>query len=201
MSDARRLHAPATHRNRDPILSVLRRVLPAWGTVLEVAAGTGEHAVYFAGAFPGLQWQPSDLDAQALESIASWRKGADCDNLLPPVRLDVTREDWQVGVVDAVFCANMVHIAPWQACLGLLEGCGRNLRAGGVLVLYGPYRLQGSHTAPSNESFDRDLRSRNPSWGIRDLEEVAGEAALRGLVLEETVAMPANNFTLVFRRN
>lgn len=169
--------------------------------MLEVASGTGEHAEYFARALPGLTWQPSDQDPELLGSIAAWQEASGCSNLLPPLRLDVTSKDWPVGVVDAVFCANMIHIAPWQACLGLLDGCSRNLRAGGVLVLYGPYRIGGAHTAPSNESFDRDLRSRDPSWGVRDLEEVEREAAGRGLLLEETVAMPANNFTLVFRRS
>lgn len=200
LADARR-HAPATLRNREPILDVLRRVLPASGTVLEIAAGTGEHAAFFAAALPGLTWQPSDAEPSALASIEAWRVGSGCPNLLPPLHLNAEDDPWPCGPVDAVFSANMIHIAPWSACLGLLEGCRRHLVPGGLLVTYGPYRIAGVPTAPSNEAFDRDLRARDPRWGLRDLEAVETEAAARGLVLEETVAMPANNFMLAFRRH
>lgn len=196
----RRRHAPATLRNREPILAVLRRVLPSRGTVLEIAAGTGEHAAFFAAAFPALTWQPTDGELAALDSVAAWREESGCRNLLAPLHLDVTSREWPVRKADAVFNANMIHIAPWEACLGLLDGCARCLASGGLLVMYGPYRIGGAHTAPSNEAFDRDLRARNPAWGVRDLEEVKREAGLRGLHLEETVPMPANNFVVVLRR-
>ncbi|MFN2376261.1 MAG: DUF938 domain-containing protein [Candidatus Binatia bacterium] len=199
-ADDRRRHAPATLRNRDPILSVLGRVLPAAGKVVEIASGSGEHAVHFAAALPGLQWQPTDHDAAAVESIAAWREREGPANLLPPILLDVRDEDWGVGVVDAVFCANMIHIAPWTACLGLLSGAGRHLRSDGLLVLYGPFRIEGRPTAPSNEAFDRQLRASDPTWGIRNLTDVLREAARAGLVLEETVPMPANNQTVVLRK-
>lgn len=196
-----RRHAPATERNRDPILAVLRRVLPAHGTVLEVAAGSGEHALYFASALPSLLWMPTDVDREAVESIAAWRDSQGPSNLLAPVRLDVTDEAWPIGTVEAIFSANMIHIAPWAVCLGLLAGAGRHLTPGGVLVLYGPYKLGGEHTAASNAAFDRDLRSRDPAWGVRDLDEVVAAAAGHGLVLEEIVPMPANNQTIVMRRS
>lgn len=196
----RRLQSPAVERNRGPILEVLRRVLPARGAVLEIAAGSGQHAVWFARALPEVDWLPSDVSAEALDSIAAWRDAEGPANLRAPVRLDVASEDWtEAGARDAIFCANMIHIAPWQACLGLLRGAGRHLLPGGALVLYGPFRIGGEHTAPSNAAFDVDLRRRDPSWGVRDLDEVAREAERHGLVLEERVAMPANNQTVVFR--
>jgi hypothetical protein len=200
-TDDRRRHAPATQRNREPILAVLRRVLPAHGTLLEIAAGSGEHALFFASALPSLAWLPSDADADAVESIAAWRKAEGPPNLGAPLLLDVTSHDWPVATVEAIFNANMIHISPWSACLALLAGAGRHLVHGGVLVLYGPYKIDGVHTAPSNAAFDADLKSRNPDWGVRDLEEVAKVAAREGLYLEETIPMPANNQTLVLRRS
>lgn len=197
----RRRHAPATLRNREPILSVLRRVLPPVGTVLEIASGSGEHAVHFASALPGLRWQPTDLDAAAVESIAAWRDDEGPANLLAPFVLDVHDEDWGVGVIDAVFSANMIHIAPWSACLGLVAGAGRHLSSGGLLVLYGPFRIDGLPTAPSNEAFDRQLRATDPAWGVRELGEVIREARRQGLALEETVPMPANNQTVLLRKS
>jgi SAM-dependent methyltransferase len=197
----RRLYAAAVARNREPLLDVLARVLPARGRVLEIASGSGEHAVFFAAALAGITWQPSDVDAGALASIEAWIRAEAPSNVLPPLRLDATDDPWPVGSVDAVFCANMIHIAPWEACLGLLRGVGSQLAPDGVLVLYGPYAVGGRHTAPSNAAFDADLRRRDPAWGVRDLDAVAAAAAAQGLVLAERVPMPANNQTLVFRRS
>lgn len=188
------MHAPATLRNRDPILAVLRRVLPATGLVLEVASGTGEHAAWFAPRLPGLTWQPSDPDPAARASIARFVR----DNVLPPLDLDARWDPWPLTRADAVVAINMVHISPWEATLGLLRGAAAALAPGSPLVLYGPYRREGRHIALSNEAFDRDLRSRDPAWGVRDLEAVA--AAATGFDLEEVVEMPANNLTVVLRR-
>jgi SAM-dependent methyltransferase len=192
--------APAVARNRDPILQVLRRVLPAHGLVLEIASGTGEHAVHFARALPGIVWQPTDPDAAALRSIAAWREQAGLPNLRPPLEFDVTANTWPVERADAVVCINMIHISPWRSAEGLVAGAGRVLGPGGVLFLYGPYKEDGRHTAPSNEAFDADLRARNPEWGVRDLGDVIALAASHGLDFAERVAMPANNLSVVFRR-
>jgi SAM-dependent methyltransferase len=192
--------APAVARNREPILSVLRRVLPAQGTVLEIAGGTGEHAVYFAAALPGLSWQPTDADPIALESITAWRTTAQLPNVKPPLVLDVTSPHWPVERADAVVCVNMIHIAPWRAAEGLVAGAGRVVVPGGVLFLYGPYKEADHHTAPSNEAFDADLRARNPEWGVRDLDDVKALAARYGFDFAERVPMPANNLSVVFRR-
>ncbi len=192
-----RRHAPATQRNREPILAVLRRVLPPRGLVLEIAAGTGEHAAFFARALPEMTWQPTDADPTALPGIASWCDGL--ANVRPPCVLDVTR-DWPVERADAVVCINMLHISPWTAGEAVLRGAGRVLSPGGVLYLYGPYRRDGAHTAPSNAGFDATLRAQDPTWGVRDLETVVATAADAGLVHRETVEMPANNLSLVFGR-
>jgi Protein of unknown function (DUF938) len=194
-------HAAATTRNREPILEVLRRVLPADGTVLEIASGTGEHATYFAKHLPHLVWQPSDASRDALLSIETWRAESSPANLRAPVALDACSEAWGVDQAAAVVCINMIHIAPWRACEGLMRGASRVLRPGeGVLYLYGPFMRDGAHTAPSNEAFDRDLRARDPSWGVRALETVTVEARRNGLERVEVVAMPANNLSVVFRR-
>lgn len=193
-------HAPATARNREPIAEVLARILPARGLVLEVASGTGEHAVWFAERFPDLTWQPSDPDPAALRSIAAWVEHAGLANVRPPVRLDALGAGWPVETANAIACINMIHISPWAATEGLLAGAARVLPPGAPLFLYGPYRRGGAHTAPSNEAFDESLRARNPDWGIRDLEAVADAAAAAGLALEEAVAMPANNFSVILRR-
>ncbi|PKN58737.1 MAG: SAM-dependent methyltransferase [Deltaproteobacteria bacterium HGW-Deltaproteobacteria-14] len=198
-SDPRRF-APATDRNKEPILSVLREVLPEMGLVLEIAAGTGQHAAFFAPHFPGLRWQPTDRDADSLASIAAWRDTAAAPNLLPPLRLDAAADAWPVGRADAIFNANMIHISPWAACLGLLRGAGRTLEAGGPLVLYGPYMLDGEHTAPSNAAFDASLRGRDPAWGVRDLADVRAAAEGAGLAFVRRIAMPANNQIVVFER-
>ena len=193
--------APATERNREPIAAVLRQVLPERGTLLEIAAGTGEHAAYFAGLFPRLLWQPSDPDPEALASIRAWRGEAGLGNLLEPLRLDAAAEPWPVTSADAILCVNMVHISPWAATEGLMRGAERVLAAGAPLVLYGPYRRAGVPTAASNDAFDGSLRARNPDWGLRDLEAVEAEAVRHGLRLERVFEMPANNLTIVFRRS
>jgi hypothetical protein len=203
MSQNLKRYAPAVLRNRDPILAVLREVLPHRGQVLEIAAGSGEHAVFFAAAFPGLDWQPSDADPECLASIAAWAAGTGLANLRPPLRLDARMPPWP-GIspesVDAVLCINMIHIAPWEACHGLMCGAAAGLRPAGMLFLYGPYRQGRRHTAPSNAAFDRQLRAQNPEFGVRDLEDVVAEAEMQGLNLERQVVMPANNFSLVFRK-
>ncbi len=194
------LTSPSAARNRDPILDVLRRFLPRTGMVLEIASGTGEHAVYFAAALPHLTWQPTDQDERALNSIAAHRAASALPNLLAPLRLDAAAPTWPVEWADAVVAINMVHISPWSATQGLMTGAGRVLPPGGVLYLYGAYKENGVHTAASNEAFDHDLRRRNPEWGVRDLEEVADLASAHGLELVERTSMPANNLGLMFRR-
>jgi SAM-dependent methyltransferase len=199
-TDDARLFSPSTARNREPILGVLKQVLPPAGLVLEIASGAGEHAVHFASHLPRLQWQPSDPDAGARASIEAWRESAELPNLLPAVALDVMAEPWPVDRADAVVCINMVHISPWTATEALMRGAARRLPPDGILFLYGPYRRGGRHTAPSNEAFDQDLRRRNPVWGVRDLDDVAGLAEINGLRLRQTVEMPANNLSVVFVR-
>jgi hypothetical protein len=196
-----RSRAPAAERNRDAILSVLARVLPQSGVVLEIASGTGQHAVHCAAALPNIVWQPSDPDAASRDSIAAWRAHAGLANLNAPLDIDVTRDDWGIGKVAAIVCINMIHIAPWEATESLIRGAGARLDAGAVLYLYGPYRRNGAHTAPSNEAFDQQLRARDPRWGVRDMEAVDALAEKAGFTLREIVAMPANNFSLVFEKN
>jgi SAM-dependent methyltransferase len=200
MSDAR-MFMPHVARNREPILAVLRRVLPSRGLVLEVASGSGEHAAFFAEAMPALHWQPTDHDPRAFASIMAHRAAANAPNLLAPLDLDVTSAQWPVERAEAVICNNMIHIAPWAAAEGLMAGAGRVLPAGGLLFLYGPYRIEGRHTADSNRVFDDWLRGQDPTWGVRDLGEVAALAARHGLSLTETVPMPANNLSVIFRRD
>ncbi|MGA9520226.1 MAG: DUF938 domain-containing protein [Myxococcaceae bacterium] len=193
-------HAPATQRNREPILEVLRQVLPPRGRVLEIASGTGEHAVFFAAAFPSLEWQPTDPDGDSLQSIEAWRVESGLANVRAPLRLDVRDDPWPVDCADAIVCINMVHISPWEATRALMRGAARTLSPGGPLVLYGPYLVPGEETAPSNLEFDASLRARNPEWGLRDLEAVTAEAQSQGLERDRTVRMPSNNLTVVFRR-
>jgi hypothetical protein len=195
------LTAPAVARNRDTILAVLREVLPAAGTVLEIASGTGEHAVHFAAALPHLAWQPSDPDAEARGSIAAHAAQAALANLLPPLELDASAPLWPITRADALVSINMIHISPWRAAQGLMAGAARLLSAGAPLYLYGPYRQHGLHTAPSNAAFDESLRARDPEWGVRDLDEVVALAAAHGFALQRTVPMPANNLSVVFHRN
>lgn len=195
-----RLHAPATRRNREPIIEVLRRALPPTGLVLEVASGTGEHASAFADAMPELTWQPTDRDPAALASIRAHAEEAGPANLRAPLRLDCESAVWPVARAAAVLCINMIHIAPWSACVGLVAGAARILEPAGVLYLYGPFRRGGGHTSESNRSFDADLRRRDPRWGVRDLGDVSALAATYGLALLETVSMPANNLSVLFHR-
>lgn len=197
MSDHRR-SSPATARNREPLLAVLREALPATGTVLEIASGAGEHALFFARELPGLVFQPSDPDPEARASIAAWIADAELPNVRAPLDVDVRLRPWPIARADAVLCVNMLHIAPWEACEALFAGAAEIVT--GPIVTYGPYRVGGAHTAPSNEAFDASLRARDPAWGIRDLEAVAQVAAAVGFELAQRIAMPANNFTLVFRR-
>jgi len=192
--------APAAERNRGPILDVLRRVLPARGTVLEIASGTGQHAVFFSEWLMELQWLPSDASPDALRSIASWVAEEARDNLLTPVELDVRWRTWPVTTADAMLCINMIHISPWESTEALFAGARRILDIGAPLVTYGPYRVGGEHTAQSNAVFDQSLRARNPSWGVRDIDDLEALAKRTGFSLEERVAMPANNMTLVWRR-
>jgi hypothetical protein len=191
---------PAPERTKAPLLAVLERVLPASGSLLEVASGSGQHAAHFARALPGLRWLPSDHDPDNLASIRAWVAESGLPNLLPPIELDVRSQRWDVGMLDAAFNANMIHIAPGECCTGLFAGLGRHLTLGAIFVLYGPFRIAGTHTAPSNAEFDAGLRARDPSWGVRDIEAVEAEAAQVGLALRERVAMPANNQSLVFVR-
>lgn len=192
--------APATHRNRDAILTVLRRWLDKPAEVLEIASGTGQHAVFFAAELPHLKWQPSDADPAGLASISSWIADSGVSNVSAPVLLDASATAWPELSFDAVFNANMIHISPWNVAEGLFAGVSSGLAEGGILLLYGPFRIGGEHTAPSNAAFDEDLRRRDPSWGVRDLERVEALGQSASLELVERNEMPANNWLLVFRR-
>ncbi|HEX2546357.1 MAG TPA: DUF938 domain-containing protein [Ramlibacter sp.] len=192
--------SPAADRNKDAILAVLRQVLPARGHALEIAAGTGQHAVHFAAALPGWTWQPTDADGEMLPAIAARIAQAGLANVRPPLLLDVLQAAWPAATAgcDAIYCANMLHISPWDTCAALMQGAGRQLASGGVVVTYGPYFEDDVAPAPSNLQFDASLRARNAAWGIRRIEDVAAEAARAGLALRERHAMPANNLLLVF---
>ena len=196
-----RQYAPAASRNREPILSVLRSILPNMGLVLEVASGTGEHIVHFARALPMLTWQPSDPSEGARRSIAAWVAAEGLNNLCPPLDLDAVRDRWPVDHAAALVCINMIHISPWVATEGLMAGAGRILDQGAPLYLYGPFRQAARPIEPSNAAFDTDLRHRDPRWGLRDLDEVTACAAMHGLLLERVVDMPASNLSLVFRKS
>jgi SAM-dependent methyltransferase len=192
--------APAAERNRQPILDVLRRVLPPAGLVLEVASGTGQHAIFFSERLPALQWQPTDASPEALQSIGARVDDAARDNLLAPLDLDVRSPQWPISQADALLCINMIHISPWEATEALFQGASQLLEVGAPLITYGPYRLHGEHTAPSNAAFDQSLRSRNARWGVRDIDDLRDLGGRRGFVLEERVGMPANNMILVWTR-
>jgi SAM-dependent methyltransferase len=196
-----RQSSPSAVRNRAPILEVLTRVLPKKGIVLEIGSGTGEHVLCFAKALPRLVWLPSDPDAASRASIAAWITTEGLANVRAPTAIDVREKVWGVeddAPFDAIISLNMVHIAPWEAALGLLAGAGRLLRLSGVLFFYGPFMRGGTHTAASNAAFDADLKRRDPRWGVRDVDDLASKAARRGLELREVVKMPANNLSLVF---
>lgn len=200
MSDAKR-SAPAALRNREPIAEVLRDELPERGLILEIASGTGEHAVHFARMVPNLTWQPSDPDPQARASIAAWAAESDLSNLRQPLPLDAAAAGWPLERADALVCINMVHISPWAASVGLFAGAARLLPQGAPLVLYGPYLEKTVETAPSNLAFDASLKARNPEWGLRQLSALDDLAAAYGFTRTRRVAMPANNLVLVYRRN
>jgi len=200
-----RLFSPSSERNREPIAVVLRRCLPATGTVLEIASGTGEHVAWFAAQLPGLVFQPSDPGGTQRASIAAWIAAAGLKNIGPPLALDVASPDWEENAdipnpLAALLCINLIHISPWAATLGLMRGAGHLLADGGVLYLYGAYKRGGRHTAPSNATFDASLRAQSPEWGVRDLETVVAEADRAGFALDEVVEMPANNLSVIFRR-
>lgn len=199
LAAAGKRHAPATERNRDAILAVLREELPSSGLVLEVASGSGEHAMYFAAALPALDWQPSDSDPAALASIEAWRQEAGLPNVRRPLRLDASAGG-PVERTDAILCINMVHISPWEATLGLMKAAGAALPPGGPLYLYGPYLREDVETAPGNLAFDASLRARDPEWGLRRVEDVIAIAEGEGLAFQRLVEMPANNLSLIFRR-
>jgi cyclopropane fatty-acyl-phospholipid synthase-like methyltransferase len=198
-----RMFSPSAARNVGSILAVLQRVLPSSGSVLEIGCGTGEHAVAFAGAMPHLTWRPSDLDPGARASTASWISFTGLSNVHAPREIDVCASTWGVeqdAPFDAILSLNMVHIAPWSASLGLFAGAGRMLRAGALLILYGPFMRDGAHNAPSNAAFDSSLKARNPSWGVRDIADLERLGEESGLVLRDMIEMPANNRTLVFAK-
>ncbi|MCA1662146.1 MAG: class I SAM-dependent methyltransferase [Novosphingobium sp.] len=200
-SDGSRQYAPAAARNRGPILNVLRAILPSSGLVLEVASGTGEHVVHFARAFPLLKWQPSDPSREARSSIDGWIAAEGTENVDPPLDLDAASDSWPVDHAAAVVCINMIHISPWASTEGLMRGASRILDAGAPLYLYGPFRRATRPIEPSNAAFDEDLRSRDPRWGLRDLDEVAACAGSHGFILDGVAEMPANNLSVIFRRS
>jgi len=199
MSDAR-LYAPATQRNRDVILEILRDVLPKAGLVLEVASGSGEHCVYFASKLPDLTFQPSDPDPAKRASIDAWVAASGAANVRPALALDAASLDWPIREAAGLFCINMIHISPWAATEGLFAGAARILPTGAALFLYGPYKQHGAHTAPSNAAFDADLQRENPQWGVRDIEKVAALGIAQGFCAPAITPMPSNNFALVFTR-
>lgn len=199
-----RKYAPATQRNREPILEILTKVISPGSKILEIASGTGEHAVFFASQLKSCKWIPSDTNSRSKESIVAWKNASGVDNLDLPLLIDVTQENWLEQVKDrkinTIININMIHISPWVACLGLLSGAGQLLPPGGILYLYGPFKREGEHTAPSNASFDLSLRDRNPLWGVRDLEAVIEVAAVANLRLQQVIDMPANNLSVIFSR-
>lgn len=200
MDQTTKRYAPSAQRNREPIAEVLARFLPATGLVLEIASGSGEHAVHFAGRFPNLSWQPTDVGAEQLASIAAWVEAEALPNLRPPLRLDVSATRWPVERADAVLAINILQVTPWEHCDQLLAGAARSLPAGGLCYIYSPLKIAGRHTSEGNACFDADLRLRNPDYGVRDADEVAEVAGQHGFELIERVSMPANNTSLVFRR-
>jgi hypothetical protein len=203
-----RKFAPATQRNREPILELLLQILPQHGTILEIASGTGEHATFFSYHLAPRQWLPSDPNPELRASISAWTEFFPCEAMQPPLDLDASSPIWPVEKeiipqppISAIVNINMIHISPWSSCLGLMAGAGRILPPGGILYLYGPYKQNGEHTAPSNADFDESLQAQNPDWGVRNLEDVIAAAAVKNLTLQETHVMPANNLSLIFKHN
>ncbi len=193
-------NAPAALRNQAPIAEVLKQVIPAGARVLELASGSGQHALYFSSVLPGVLWQPSDVSDEALASIAAYREGADAERFLPPIRVDAAAPPWGLSELDAILCVNMIHISAWESTVGLFGGGGVALKPGGALITYGPYRFDGVFTAPSNRDFDLDLKRRNPAWGVRDVADLTKLATQHGFQLESSHTLPANNHVLVWRR-
>jgi hypothetical protein len=201
-----RQYAPATQRNREPILKILLEVLPPQGNILEIASGTGEHAVFLSSYFQPRQWIPSDINPLAIDSIKAWQQHHKSSNLTAPLTIDVTDSNWSKNSdlsdqnIQAIVNINMIHISPWKACLGLLAGAQNLLPIGGILYLYGPYKQNGQHTSPSNAEFDQSLRFQNPEWGVRNLDDVINIATNHSLKLQEIKPMPANNLSVIFQR-
>ena len=204
---AQKKYAPATDRNREPILEVLRDYLPDYGTILEIASGSGQHAVYFTQHLANHYWQPSDPDKNSRDSISAWWWEVQLNNILPPLDITTQADIWPVEnikiplPVSSIVCINMTHISPWESTIGLMKGAKRILPEGGILYLYGPYKVDGKHTAPSNELFDIDLRNRNPKWGIRNLDDITALARQYNLNFVNSVQMPANNLSVIFRKD
>jgi hypothetical protein len=208
----RKQYAPATERNRQPILEVLQKVIPQKGNILEIASGTGEHACFFAPYFPNQQWIPSDPDPLLRVSIEAWRQDCTGNNLQIPLEINVSLPNWDgkidhsaiakrhcvIAEIGTIIAINLIHISPWSACQGLMKGAEKILQSSGILYLYGPYKQEGKHTAPSNEAFDQSLQFRNPDWGVRNLEDVVELAAKHQLNLQKIIPMPANNLSLIF---
>jgi len=215
-SNKQKQYALATQRNREPILEVLQKILPPTGTVLEIASGTGEHAIFFAPRLQPRKWLPSDPNPLLRDSIIAWSAENQCENLYPPIDLDVRSPIWPVEIgglpewlrddlnnspITAIVNINMIHISPWSASMGLMAGAGRILPQGGILYLYGPFTEGGKHTAPSNQAFDESLRTQDHEWGVRDLDDVTDQANKNGLTLLDSYKMPANNLSVVFQRS
>ena len=192
-------HAPATERNREPIGDILQSRLPSEGTILEIASGTGQHAIYMAERFSHITWQPSETSPDNIASIKAWALEVNLPNLNTPLELDVNKTPWPINSADAIFCANMIHISPWHSCICLLEGAAKVLTPGAKLFLYGPFLVDGQPTSESNKEFDLSLRSRNTQWGLRDVNHVRLEAEKNGFSMQEMLPMPANNFTVTFK--
>jgi len=197
-------YAPATQRNKDVILSVLQQFLPPEGNILEISSGTGEHCVYFSAHFPQCRWLPSDINPVALASIEAWSNDSLSENIEQPMTIDVTENQWYQSLMNreirSIVCINMIHIAPWNACLGLIEGANKILEQGGILYLYGPFKRNHQHTAPSNQEFDQSLQLQNSAWGVRNLETVVEIAQDNQLQLRQTVKMPSNNLSVIFEK-
>lgn len=200
MTDDQRLFAPSAARNMQPVCDVLQPLLPKRGTVLEIASGSGEHIVKLAELTPETTFQPSDPGEDERRSIDAWRQSLKLDNVQPAISIDATASQWPIASADVVYCMNMIHISPWAATVGLIEGAARTLATDGLLYTYGPYRRDGRHTSTGNETFDQSLRQRNPEWGIRDVEEIISLAESHGFRTPDIVEMPANNLSLLFRR-